>query len=257
MSIPAANRNVAPTDNSPPSLKTILAENYAELALDVETIAARATAAPRAIKSADDLNSIAALVTDARALNKTVDAKRKAEKDPHLQAGREVDQFFAIFGERLERIQTFYQRIADDHARAKAAEERRRAEEEARKLREEAVRQAEIARRAEEAGRAKTAETHGARAEVAQERAELADAIAAAPAADLVRERTESGVLSTAKTEWTFEIVDLAKVPLEALRPYLKRDAIEAAIRALVKLQKDQVPLEGVRIFQDVKAVLR
>ncbi len=241
--------------NNPPTIVEILTEQYADLASRVDAIASRANTAPRAIKSDADLNTIGTLIRDTRLLAKEADQSRTAEKAPHLQAGRDVDAFFKAHGDRLDRIASTFQKIADDHARAVAAEARRKAEEEARKAREEAERQAEIARRAEEANRIRTADKHEARAEAALAQAEQAEAVAAAPAADLIRSRMESGVLSTATTTMAFEITDYDAIPLNSIRAYFKRDAVEAALRMAIKMGVRE--LQGVRIYEDVKASFR
>lgn len=238
-------------------LAEILGERYAEAASKVEALAQRATAAPRKITSEQDLEVVGSIVKDAGELSRSIDKDRKREKEPHLQAGRDVDAFFGIFTARLDRIREVFQRAADDHARAKAEEIRRKAIEDARKARDEADRQAEIARRAEEANRPKSAEKHEAKAEAAIVIAEQAEAVASLGAADLTRQRLGSGMLSSAKTEMTFEVTGYAAIPLNDLRPYLKREHVEQAIRAFVKFHSDKTPLPGVRIFADVKATFR
>lgn len=243
--------------NAPPPLRDILAENHASLLREVEALADRANAAPRQINDDADFDTVGTLAKDAGALVRRVDGFRKTEKEPYLQAGREVDGFFGAMTDRLDRIKAAFQKIADDHMRAKAAEERRRREEEARKAREEEERQREIARRAEEANRAKTAEKHDAKADALAEKAAIAEASAQASAADLTRTRTASGTLATARTEWAFEITDVDAIPLDKLRPYLPRAEIEKAIRAYVRFHKDAAPLAGVRIFEDVRASFR
>lgn len=239
------------------TLTEILSEKYADLAKKVEAIAVRANTAPRKIETDDHLATIGKLVVDTRALFKDADKAREAEKEPFLKGGREVDAFFSVFKDRLDRIGRAFQQISDDHARAVAAKRRAEAEAAAKAAREEAERQAEIARRAEEANRTKTAEKHGARAGEAERAAEAAEAVASSSAADLVRERLDTGVLSTARTEWTFEITDYAAIPLDILRPYMKREHVEQAIRALVKIQKNATSVPGVRIFEDTKASFR
>lgn len=243
--------------NAPPSLSEILAEKYVPLAKSVEAIAERANSAPRKISSDADLSVIGKLVVDARDVFKQAEKARETEKEPYLTGGKEVDAFFSIFKERLKRIGDVFNAIADDHARAVAAEARRKAEEEARIARAEAERQAEIARRAEEANRPKTADKHDARAAEAEHRAEQAEAVASAPAADLVRNRLDTSVLSTARTEWAFEITDYSAIPLDVLRPYLKREHVEQALRAFVKINRDATPVKGVRIFADTRAAFR
>lgn len=241
--------------NNPPPLKVILTENYVALTAEVEAIAERANLAPRKVTDDDGLGVIGDLVKDAAMLARKADSMRKAEKEPHLTAGREIDAFFATFTDRLDRIRKVFEAVATDYQRAKAAEARRKAEDEARRLREEEERQREIARRAEEANRAKTAAKADDRAEDAAEKAAAAEALANASAAELTRTRSASGTLATAKTEWTFEVVDLDAIPLDRLRPYLRRDDIEKAIRQFVRVGHRELP--GVRIFEDVRAAFR
>ena len=241
--------------NNPPTLLEQLSEDYAQLRHEVEKIADRANTAPRAIKTDSDLDTVGNLIKDASALSRKADASRKAAKDPSLQAGRDVDTFFKQFSERLERIQSTFQKLADDHAKAKAAEARRKAEEEAKRLREEEERQREIARRAEESNRAKTADKHEAKADEVAERAAEAEQAAQASAADLTRTRTASGTLATAQTEWAFEVIDFDAIPLNQLRPYFKREEVEKAVRAFMKTGRRE--LAGVRFFEDVKARFR
>jgi len=242
--------------NQPPLLER-LAADYAALSGCIDAIAARANGAPRKITTDADLDVVGAIVVDASALVRKAEAHRKDEKDEFLRSGRDVDAFFKNFIDRIDRIKQAFQAIADIYQREKVAEARRLAEEVARKARDEEERQREIARRADEANRAKTADKHGAKADEAAAIADEAEALAASSAADLTRTRTASGTLATAKTEWAFEITDYEVVPLDKLRPYLKRDAVESAIRALVKVHQDKSPMTGVRIFQDIKASFR
>jgi hypothetical protein len=79
--------------------------------------------------------------------------------------------------------------------------------------------------------------------------------LAKASAADTVRQHTASGITASARTEWAFEIVAFDAVPLDALKPYFKRDAIDAAIRLAVRQGIRDLP--GVRIFEDVKSSFR
>lgn len=195
------------------------------------------------------------LVKDAGALARQADEVRKREKQPFLDAGRDVDAFFKAHLDRLERIRKAFEAVATDYQRKMAAEARRKAEEEARKAREEEAARIEAARKAEADNRSKHAENHAAKADAAAERAQAAEAVASASAADLTRQRTESGILATAKTEWAFEIVDYAAVDLNALRMCFKRDDVEKAIRQAVK--NGVRDLAGVRIFEDVKATFR
>ena len=182
---------------------------------------------------------------------------RKMIKDPYLTAEREIDGFFKTnFKERLDRISKAFQDLADEHQRAKAAEARAAAIAEANRLRAEEEKRLELQRKAEEAGRAAHAAGHAAKADEATAKREEQEAIAASSAADLTRQRFDSGTLATAKTEWAFiEFTDFRKVPLDVLRPYLKREDVEKAIRTAVKMGIHQI--DGCRIEETTKAVFR
>jgi hypothetical protein len=243
--------------NQPPPVRDILTEKYAGLLSEVERIAGLANDAPKKVDSDTALAQAGDLVKGARQLVKRLDAARTSEKEPHLTAGREIDAFFKVWTERLDRIAKIIEDRATEWQRAKAAEARRLADEEARRQAEEAARQREIARRAEEANRPATAAKHEDRAEAADDQAQRAQAIASSSAADLTRIRSSTGTVVSARQEWAFEITDYAAIPLDVLRPYLARADVEKAIRSHVRINKNTVPIPGVRIFEDVKANFR
>ena len=96
---------------------------------------------------------------------------------------------------------------------------------------------------------------HEDRAEEAEENARRAEAAARAKSADLTRVRSASGAVATTRTSWAFDITDLDAIPLDKIRPYLARDAIEKALRTAVRFGARDIA--GVRIFQDDKATFR
>ncbi len=202
---------------------------------------------------------------DARALGRTVESTRTDAKEPHLAAGREVDSFFeSTFGQtvkkppsgRLGRILSAFQKVSDDHAAEQVAKARAEAAAAAERARKEEAARIEAARKAEEAGRIKNAGAHAAKAEEAATRAAEAEAQAQASAASLVRTTIDTGLTSSAQEKWEFiEITDFQAVPLDLLRPYLKRDAVEAAIRFAVR--QGITTIAGARIEQTVKATYR
>lgn len=243
--------------NNPPPLREILAEKHAEIAVSIDGLADRANSAPKEIATDADLGRVGDIVKDARALNKRIDKVRDDEGRPHLEAKREIDAFFKGHMERLDRVAATLQKRADQYQAAKAAEARRVAEDKARREREEADRQRRIAEEEAARNRPTAALKHADKAEVAEERAAEAEAAAAASNADLTRVRSETGTVASARTGWDFEITDYAAVPLEALRPYLARAEVEKAIRQHVRINKNAVPLAGVRVFESVKAAFR
>ena len=238
-----------------PTLLERLSETYATIFDAVEDLATKANSGPRVVKTSDDLNSCGILVTVARDILKQAEAARKGEKDQFLRAGKDVDAFFAKATDRLDRIKATFEGLATDYQRKVAAEARAAAEVAAARARTEEAARIDLARKAEEANRGKHAETHQTKADEAAYRAVEAEAVAQASAADLTRTRTASGALATAKTEWKAEIVNFEAVPLDKLRAYIKRDAIEAALRIAVKMGVRE--MEGVRFFEDVTASFR
>lgn len=245
--------------NNPPPLKEILAENYAHFATEIEAIAERANTAPKAVRNDDDLDAVGVIVKDAKAMLKRVDSARKDEKEPYLQAGREVDGFFKAMTDRLDRIASALEARATEYQRAKAAEARRKAEEEARKLREAEEAARRKAEEAAAAGRERTADKAEAKAETLAEKAAEAERQAAAKAADLARTRGASGTLASAKTVLKVRIADLAAVQqsMGPLGPYMDSDAIQKAANNWLRVTKGAGSIPGLEVYEDVKATFR
>ena len=209
------------------------------------------------MSSDEDLGACGDVVRDARAVLKRVKQAKTIAKDPFLQGGREVDAFFAVPAERLDRVIATLEERCSEYQRAKAAEARRLAEDEARRARDKAEGERRKAEEAVAAGRLSFAARAEDRAQAADERAERAERDATARAADLTRSRSAAGTLATARQTWKGEIVDLASVDLEKLRPFIKREAIDAALNAFVRINKGTVEVAGCRIFEDIRAAFR
>lgn len=239
--------------NRPP-IEEVLTDQYRDLGTEIEAIADRANNTSRKIESDADLGPIGDLVVDASKLAKKIEAARKFEKEPHDAAGKAVQAYFLPLIDRVRRIADAFEDLATKYQREKAAAARRAAEDEARKLRE-----AEEKKRqeAEAAKRQVTADKKIDQAEELADRAEEAEAKAQASNAELTKVRTDSGVTAGTKTIWSFQITDYDAIPLEKLRPFLKREHVESAIRSLVNIQKGSTSLEGVRVFEDIKSTFR
>lgn len=255
----AENPRAVMGGNLPPSptLAEVLAEQHAGTVAEVDALALKADALPKAVKDEVQLGRVGDVVKAARALTKKLEDARKIANDPHLTAQRETNAFFAVSTERLKRIADKLSARATDYQLEVEAERRRKAEDQARKLREEEDRARNAAQVAHEAGKAAAVSRHEDKADLAAERAARLEREAGASAADLTRTRSGSGTLATTRTAWAFEITDISKVPLEMLRPHLPRTDIEKAIRAFVRVNQDGVQLAGVRIFQDTRAAFR
>lgn len=250
----AATNEQSMIGHNRPPISEVLTEQHRNLIAEIEPLAERANAMPRKVEKDEDLGPIGDLVVDASKLAKRLEGVRKAEKEPFLQGGKDVDAFFKPLVERAERIADAFEAIATQYQRDKAAAARRAAEEEARKLRE-----AEEKKRqeAEQAKRQATADRKLDQAEELADKAEEAEAKAAASNAELTKVRTDSGVTAGTRTVWNFQITNYEAIPLDKLRPYFKREHVESAIRSLVGIQKGSTNLDGVRVFEDIKSTFR
>lgn len=240
--------------NRPPIIE-VLSDTQAALLGEVEALARLAGGAPTEVQGEADLDTMGKLVRAAADLWKRADAARAAEKEPYLVGGREVDGFFKTPLDRLDRIKKVMTDRASIYQRKVAEEKRVRAEAEAKRLRDEAAARDKAAETALDEGLTARAGINADQAKYARQHAEAAEATAAAPVAELTRTVTQSGILAGAKSAWTFEITNVSEIPLEKLRLYIKPEAIEAAIKAAVKMGVRD--LAGVRIFEQATATFR
>lgn len=260
--LPPAGHNLPPDPLE--ALRADLVEVHGDLMSRADALLAGIARAPATITDEDTAARIADFAKQVAACIKLAEERRTRAKQPHLDAGRAIDAWFkrltdALDGGRralLDRL-TAYQRAKAEAARAKAeAEERARRE--AERIERERV-EAEL-RAAMEAERAAKSEGEKAaalqraidaeaRAAERKAEAEKAAAIAAAKPAELSRTRGDYGAVASIRARWTYEVVDLAKVPREylALNPTKVNAAIKAGLR--------ECP--GLRIFQEQTTVVR
>jgi hypothetical protein len=243
--------------NHPPprDLREILAEDNAQIRHAVEKLAAEANVAPKEILTPSDLDVVGRLVKDARALWTATDKAREKDKAPFLQAERDIQTYYVVFLDRLKRIADTFQKIGDDYQKEVARKARVAAEAAAAVARAEQDRQRELAEKAAAASRPTTTLKHEARAEAAGEVAQAAEKVATAKAADLARVVTNSGLVASARTVWKGTITDWENIDLVALKPYLKREAVETAINQAVRMGVREIKV--VTIAQDTKAAFR
>jgi hypothetical protein len=74
---------------------------------------------------------------------------------------------------------------------------------------------------------------------------------------DVTRVRGASGSMATTASTWDFEIVDISKINLNEIRPFIDPKAISAAVGKIVKIQKGATLLAGVRVFEIVNTRFR
>lgn len=220
------------------------------------------------IADEDQAKKASTFVAQIREALKAIEAARKDEKAPHIDAGRAVDQKWkplaallepiqGAMGQKLTAWQVAQQRIAD--------EARRKAEQEA------AKRQAEADRLAAEA---KTVEDQERAAQAAQ----AADAEAQKAKAIDSRTRSDTGQTTSLRKAWKFEITDPDKVPRGMCEPSKVSirwhiaefdrimDKVEAGeisqLAATAQLKKlgfqgGRREIKGLRIYQEQTAVTR
>lgn len=261
-------------DNRPDYATGIAAQfpaDFAHLSAEVAEHEIAALALPEEITDKDSHDKTVDLIATMKTAANKIEAIRIAEKDPFLRAERAVDGFFnpildilidkrkGYVGKLTMRVTAYLQR--------KAAAERAAAEERARVERERAAairREQEIAEaRAAEARRAATKATREAEAarlseqaqEVENRAAVLTEAAASKPADS--KARTDKGSLSGLKTDWTFEVEDYTAIDLNLLRAYIGDEAINKALKAFVKINKDRITVPGVRFFETESAQIR
>jgi hypothetical protein len=250
-------RVLAKDDNKPPStvemLTTELVDTYKLELEKIEPIAQRANAAPQKIESDDDLKVWSEIYLDTSALFKSLDTARLNEQRPLLAV------FKTVFGgtlERAERIMTFGKGISDTYSRAKLAKERADREADAKRLRDEAEQKRKDAAVAAEFGDVDQTAEHAQGAAALEN--QIAQASAEAPkAADVARVRTDSGALSTVRSEWKFEVVDYSKIDLNAIRAFIDPKAVNVAIGKIIKIQKGETKIDGVRVYEDAGTTFR
>lgn len=237
-----------------PTLPERLADTHSAALIDVDALAEKANNLPKEVATDADRDKIADVAADAGKHWKALDGFRIAEKAPFLKAERDVDTFFREPLARTERIEkALTQRVTlYNRAQKKKADDARIEEE-----RKQRAIAAAAAKAAEEAAAAGRVEDAMADVEFAHEAAAKAEEIAAAPIAEPEPVKTAGGTTIGTNVKWMFEITDLSKIDLEALRPFIKPEALEAAIRAFVRINKGGRQIAGVRIFEDDTAQIR
>lgn len=268
--------------------------DYGNLATSVRELIEEARAIQLPIADDEDKGVVAAMIKRLRDTAGRVEGFRELEKEPHLRRGNAVDQFFGRLRIALRKdSKRDRNAIADDlqdalteYDRKKLAEEQERrrlaAEQAAREAREKAAREEAARREAEEkrlaAERAKLAETKATKgqaaaaaeqaasaatveAKVAEQKAEEAQVQTFARPAEIMRRRGDDGVLTTMGTEKFAEIIDLQQLDVAALRPFIKVDHLEQALRGLAASRgysnDEKMQIAGARFGTRAKSVVR
>lgn len=184
------------------------------------------------IATAEDLDAASDLFNATKNERDTHERARVSEKEPHLEAGRQVD---AKWKPILTTLDSAAEAIANK-IRTFRREMERRAEEEQRRLREQQEKERQrLARQAEKAEAKGLTDT----ADALIHEAETMQPAIVEPAMP----KRIPGVQMAER--WTFEIEDPDKLP----REYLIAD--QQAIRRVVQAMKGRTNIPGVRVYQE------
>ena len=226
--------------NLPPTLTEELVSRHAALLAAIEAIVAAEL--PMMVISDAAAAQVSSIGKEAMALAARVAVAHKIEKEPHLQAGREVD---AWKNSTLAPLNVF---LAECKALVGAWQDAKEAQERA--AREAAARQLAFAREAAERQAMQTmAQPDMQRATDIAEAAAVAEAAAAATTADLARVTAGGKAVAARTVKWAYEVVDLAGVP----RDLLMID--DSKVRARIAAGEREI--QGLRIFQQKNTSFR
>lgn len=266
---------------------------YFNLAEEIENECAAITAINR---DDDSRTKVVELIKKSRDFTKRVLGVHELEKMPHLRRGQGVDNtFFGLVDRILKRARANKDGAADrlgkmltDHDNRILAEEQerrrieaQRAADEERKRREEAAKAAAAAEEARLAAeRARKPETQEAKSVVAEQAEQAASAahveavVAASKAeeahvgtlvkpADIMRNRTDAGTLSTMAQEPFAEIHDRNEMVKDAAKlwAYIPQAALQTALNGYARANghssDEAVQIAGARFGKRAKSVVR
>lgn len=294
MSMQAENpRAVAGSNEAPDYAKRVtddMKRDYEAYDRSVTELLEKARAAPTEVNDDETAGVLSKIVKDLRDAVARGEAFRVKEKEPYLRGGNAVDQYFGALMMKCERQKKTDKAGAADvlHARVHDWNERKLAIETAKRLavekaaRDEEERLATIRRQEEQkaadakaaAERARKPEKKAELAQVAaaaeqtaketrlqedQARAATQDAKAASTArpADMVRTRSDDGVLNTMAKVPYVEIVDPMKLDASLLWAFVKDEHKLQALKAWAKITQHKRAMDGAIIEMRNDTVIR
>jgi len=231
-------------------LDEVLNQDFADVAKGVAALAQEIKDLPAKVKSEADFARWGSFSTKVTAYATRLEELRTKETKPMFDANKAIKLHFDTLADSLKQAIAPLTKAANDYVREKDARERVEREAAAKALRE---KEEQARQKAEDGGRgaaraAGQAETFGAQAEELERTTTVAEN---------VRVSIAGGGSASASNKYSFTITDYDKIDLEKLRPFLKREAIEQAIRAVVNIHKEKTEITGVTVTRDVEARAR
>ena len=184
--------------NNPP-LSEVLKDQYAALLADAEKWTSAAARAPATVDDDAALGKFGTLVTNLNKIAREAEAKRKTEKQPHLDAGRTVDGFFGGIMGKINDVVAALEARQKVYIKAKERKARDEAERQQAAAAETAAAALRAAERAQDKGKFDEADALLGEAAAAETAAVAAGEKAEAKTADLVRTHADSGAVVSAK----------------------------------------------------------
>lgn len=179
----------------------------------------------------DDLAACGKVAKALRAAEAHVDATHKVVKQPYLDGGRLVDAEKNALKARISAGQF----LISDMMNTYAAEQRRKEREEARRIEDERRRLEDLAR---------------------ENNVDTSFIPPPQPVANKVEPLRSDGVTVSTTTEWLCQVEDYVKAFRKVKDDAGVREAIDKAIKRIVKATKGQ-PIPGVRVWEGVKTSAR
>ncbi|MBN9441137.1 hypothetical protein [Bosea sp. (in: a-proteobacteria)] len=219
--------------NKPP-ISEVLAEAYSDLIKEVDVLQKRYEKAPATVGSLDQKAVLGEIIVPLGKLATRLDDLRKKENEPHLAAQRETNNWFNSFIDDLKAMKKSLEDRATAYDQKLLDMERERREQERQRAEDEEARQRKIASDAAAGGDLAASAEADEKADEAGRAAETLDGAPATRAADITRVRSGS-IVGSSRTEWKGEIVDIDKLDVVKLRPYLKREDLQKALNTYVR----------------------
>ena len=253
----AADRAIAKTDNIRPPLVTRdqLAVDFLHVANAVGDLEEACAQIPKVLEDDEDLAAVTKMASQLLKYARRVEEIREAEGRPHLEAQRVINAFFKHdFGKRIDDALTSLEARSKPYLKKKADRERAAREAIESAARQKAIAAAEAAREAITTGDMQHVTNMVTRANTLADAAAKAGDDAAAAISQMSKTVTAQGS-ARLQERWTFSDLDVNRIDLNALRPFIKQTYIEQALRDFIKSGRREIA--GCRIFNDAEAKFR
>lgn len=247
---PGHNLPPAPSPLTLPQIDAYLDAAHANLKARRDQLLVKLTQIVAQVPTIDDdevWGAVSDNMTLVDALNAAAERGRKEAKEPFWEGGKLVDRWFKAIGDSLAIPMQTLQARCNDYVRRKDEIRQKEAAAEAARLLAIANEEAARARAAMRTAEPDAGEALNRAADAAQDAVKAAD-LAAGKTADRVRTYTDSGVTVSAKTTWSWELVDIAKVPLSYLT------VNEAAVKEAAR-ERDQTTGRPLVVIPGIKWV--